>query len=61
MRKEVRRHPLPHDAVKAKFLEMTRCLGHDRATAIWEMRDRLTVPGTRFADLLRLLHARPAS
>ena len=53
--------PLPHDAVKVKFLEMTRCLGHDRATAIWEMRDRLTVPDTRFADLLRLLHARPDS
>lgn len=49
--------PLPHDAVKAKFLEMTRCLDRDRATAIWDMRDRLTGQGTRFADLLRLLHA----
>ena len=50
--------PLPHDAVKAKFLEMTRGLDRNRATAIWDMRDRLTEHGTRFADLSRLLHAR---
>ena len=49
--------PLPRDAVRAKFLEMTSCLDHDRAAAIWDMRDRLSEPGTRFAELLRLLHA----
>ncbi len=53
--------PLPHDAVKAKFLDMTNCLNRDRATSIWEMRDHLTNPGTRFADLLRLLYPRPDS
>ncbi|MDE0698628.1 MAG: MmgE/PrpD family protein [Boseongicola sp.] len=53
--------PLPHAAVEAKFLDMTRRLDRGRATAIWEMRDRLTEPGTKFADLLRLLHARPDS
>lgn len=53
--------PLPRDAVKAKFLEMASGLGRDRATAIWDMRDRLTEPGARFADLLQLLHARPGT
>ncbi len=51
--------PLPRSAVKAKFLEMTSGLDRDRASAIWEMRDRLTEPGTRFVELLRLLHSRP--
>ncbi|MXY35091.1 MAG: MmgE/PrpD family protein [Boseongicola sp. SB0664_bin_43] len=51
--------PLPRDAVKAKFLEMASGLGRDRAAAIWDMRDRMAQPGSRFADLLRLLHAPP--
>ena len=51
--------PLPREAVKAKFLEMAGGLGRDRTAAIWDMRDRLTDPGSRFADLLQLLHARP--
>ena len=51
--------PLPRAAVEAKFLEMTRCLDRNRATAIWDMRDHLMEPGTRFADLLRLLHEHP--
>ena len=51
--------PLPRAAVEAKFLEMTRCLDRNRATAIWDMRDLLMEPGTKFADLLRLLHEHP--
>jgi 2-methylcitrate dehydratase PrpD len=47
--------PLSLSEIEAKFHLMAQPLTETRRAAIWAMRERLTAPGTRFADLLTLL------
>ena len=49
--------PLSLGEIEEKFHIMAAALPDDRRNAIWNMRDRLTDPDTRFGDLLSLLHA----
>ena len=49
--------PMSNADFDAKFLTMTRCLGHKRQQDLLKMRKSLMDPNLKFAELLALLHA----
>lgn len=48
--------PMTLEDVEAKFMVMSANLTPDRSAAIWAMRQRLLAPGTKFSELLALIH-----